>query len=568
MSQKVKILRIRVNGHVYLGDHLDADGALSSVFSGAGSEVAQWLCDGSRTRFNQHRSNRSRWETTDGPDVNCEDPAARVLVSIGHSVTSITDAQARRQFTYLAAMPTYVIQAQQKLEATQWFAAARRRATNRAAGRRGGAMPTFRSRKHSDDTFACWFNGGRNAVFVKTGKRSGMVTITGQNPTGYAAAGHGLRWSVTVHVRLSQPIREYTSVRINWTRKDLVFINVPLPVTGRVTSGEVRGYDRGVRRALADSAGGFIDAPDVSGLIKVRKHHQRKMAKSKIVAGQQGRQFFASRGYQRHKAAAAEVAAKIARVNSDWRQQTSTKIVRGSDLVVFEELKLANMTRRAKGARASQKRGLNRGLLTAGLGALADLTLQKAERSDVTYLSINPAYTSQRCNKCAHIAKGNRESQAGFRCLKCGHTANADTNAARNILDAGLAKWARTKADVGSRIKTGNRATGGIKASAKTAPALNHQPPAIAAQLPVKGILALQGGEDVNSDTVVAEGLPPNQGMTPTVWPIPTTGTASVGNAALGTAGLMRTVADLILDAAIGAVRARLNRVSAAGIRQ
>ena len=47
------------------------------------------------------------------------------------------------------------------------------------------------------------------------------------------------------------------------------------------------------------------------------------------------------------------------------------------------------------------------------------------------------AYTSQRCNKCGHIEKGNRKEQDKFECLACGHRDNADINAALNILASG-----------------------------------------------------------------------------------------------------------------------------------
>ena len=46
---------------------------------------------------------------------------------------------------------------------------------------------------------------------------------------------------------------------------------------------------------------------------------------------------------------------------------------------------------------------------------------------------VNPAYTSQRCSACGHVARENRESQAVFLCTACGYAANADVNAARNI---------------------------------------------------------------------------------------------------------------------------------------
>ena len=50
------------------------------------------------------------------------------------------------------------------------------------------------------------------------------------------------------------------------------------------------------------------------------------------------------------------------------------------------------------------------------------------------------AYTSQTCHQCGHVAKGNRESQAVFKCVECGYQANADVNAAENILSRALAK--------------------------------------------------------------------------------------------------------------------------------
>ena len=51
-------------------------------------------------------------------------------------------------------------------------------------------------------------------------------------------------------------------------------------------------------------------------------------------------------------------------------------------------------------------------------------------------VSITPAsYTSQTCNVCGYIDKGNRPNQHTFKCKNCGHTDNADFNAAKNIRD-------------------------------------------------------------------------------------------------------------------------------------
>jgi len=67
----------------------------------------------------------------------------------------------------------------------------------------------------------------------------------------------------------------------------------------------------------------------------------------------------------------------------------------------------------------------------------------KSELAGVELIEVNPAYTSQRCYSCGHTCASNRENQAEFRCVSCGHEANADINAAKNILAAGHAVNAR-----------------------------------------------------------------------------------------------------------------------------
>ena len=47
---------------------------------------------------------------------------------------------------------------------------------------------------------------------------------------------------------------------------------------------------------------------------------------------------------------------------------------------------------------------------------------------------VNPAYTSQKCEKCGSIHKENRVGEL-FLCKECGYTQDADLNASRNILN-------------------------------------------------------------------------------------------------------------------------------------
>ncbi|MEV0811487.1 transposase [Micromonospora sp. NPDC050200] len=66
----------------------------------------------------------------------------------------------------------------------------------------------------------------------------------------------------------------------------------------------------------------------------------------------------------------------------------------------------------------------------------------KAARAGVALVHVDPAYTSQGCSTCGHIAKANRPNQSIFRCTSCGFAEHADVNAARNIAARGAADWA------------------------------------------------------------------------------------------------------------------------------
>lgn len=57
----------------------------------------------------------------------------------------------------------------------------------------------------------------------------------------------------------------------------------------------------------------------------------------------------------------------------------------------------------------------------------------KAKRAGIEVITVNPAYTSQKCSVCGHTSSDNRKTQAEFVCQCCGHKENADVNAARNI---------------------------------------------------------------------------------------------------------------------------------------
>jgi transposase len=189
------------------------------------------------------------------------------------------------------------------------------------------------------------------------------------------------------------------------------------------------GVDRGVKHAVALSTG---EMTSPTGLRP--KETERLLRLQRRLA-------HAKRGSNRRRKVKAQIAqlkAREADRRKDWAEKTSTSLACRFDVIRFEDLHVKAMTRSARGTleapgrNVRQKAGLNRGILAAGWTLLLTRTEQKApgrvER-------VNPAYTSQTCNACKHVARESRESQAVFRCVACGHQANADVNAARNIAD-------------------------------------------------------------------------------------------------------------------------------------
>ena len=242
-------------------------------------------------------------------------------------------------------------------------------------------------------------------------------------------------------MRLSQPIRAYTSVRVNWTRRELVFVNEPLPVADKVHTGAVIGIDRGVVHTAADDRGGFYDAPNTAELDKKRKFHQRRMAKSKLIAARQRRRFWESRRYQAHKAAAADLAARQLRIRDDFAHKLSTQLVYHNDVIGIETLPLERMTRRATGKGAARNED------SIGPCAMPRWETRQVHRVQSRSSGGRRRRGARRLHQSAlpsmrTHSRENRESQAVFSCKACAWTGNADTNAAINVREEALTRWA------------------------------------------------------------------------------------------------------------------------------
>ncbi|MEU9832195.1 transposase [Streptosporangium sp. NPDC048047] len=236
-----------------------------------------------------------------------------------------------------------------------------------------------------------------------------------------------------VRFRWSRPVpagvKSYRVTRDRAGRWHIAFAAIPQPIPAP-GNGQIVGVDRGVVVSAALSTGELLTVSPLRETEQARlRRLERKLARAKRGSNRRAKV----------KAALARLKARRKDRRKDWVEKTSTDLARRFDVIAVEDLKVAAMTRSARGTadkpgrRVRQKAGLNRGILANGWGLLVTRLEDKAPGRVVR---IDPAFTSQRCSVCGVVDRRARESQARFRCRSCHHAAHADVNAARNIAHA------------------------------------------------------------------------------------------------------------------------------------
>lgn len=210
-----------------------------------------------------------------------------------------------------------------------------------------------------------------------------------------------------------------------------VEIEMDIPIHPSDTSV---GIDMGIKVFAAISTGEIV-AP-----LSSFKRHEKKLAKaqrklSRMVRG--------SNRYKRQKARINQIHQTIANCRHDFTHKLSTRLTDEHSLLVFEDLKIANMSKSAKGTiekpgrNVAAKSGLNKAILDQGWGMFRRQCEYKARWKGGSILRVPPMNTSNECSFCGHISPLNRPSQAMFCCVVCRHTENADLNASKVILARG-----------------------------------------------------------------------------------------------------------------------------------
>ena len=263
---------------------------------------------------------------------------------------------------------------------------------------------------------------------IKAGVKAGFPRFQGRDrydSITYPQSGFSLSGDVAyfskignIRLRLSRPlegkVKTATIIRDcgEWYVSYACEIEAqPLPATGNSV-----GVDVGTTWFAITSDGEFVENP---------RHFQNAMKKLRVAQRSVARKKN-KRSNARRKAVrvVAKLHRKVSRQRLDFHHKTAVKLVRENDLIAHEDLNVGGLGRG----------NLARSIHDVGWSQFFQVLAFKAECTGKRVVAVDPRYTSQRCNVCGHTEKANRVNQSKFVCRDCDHTANADHNAALNIL--------------------------------------------------------------------------------------------------------------------------------------
>ena len=195
------------------------------------------------------------------------------------------------------------------------------------------------------------------------------------------------------------------------------------------------GIDMGVTDRMALSNGHTIDR-------RTKPNDRLKVIQERLSRCKKG-----SRRWRERKAILANHQHRERIRNRNECHRITTELVRRYDLIAVEDLPIVNMTKSAKGTlekpgkNVAQKSGLNRSIQEQTWGLIRSQLAYKAEWAGCEFVEVNPRYTSQTCSVCEKTDASSRDKKdlKRFHCTHCGNEMDADTNAARVILQRALA---------------------------------------------------------------------------------------------------------------------------------
>jgi putative transposase len=292
------------------------------------------------------------------------------------------------------------------------------------------SVPLQQALRHQDKAFAAFF--ARRARYPRFKSRRGRQCAH------YTRSAFSLRGGELLLARTGSPLRfTWTWPGVDVTALDPTMVIICREPDGRwyVTftvdaaapepleeTDHAVGVDLGVTNFAVTSDGDKIANPrHLDRRARSLSRYQRRLARC--------RKGSANRAKARAKIARTH--RKVRDARRDFLHRASTRLVRGNDVIVIEDLAVRNMVR---------NRHLARVISDCGWGEFRRQLEYKCQRARRDLIVIDRWYPSSRtCSACGHLLGELSLSTRHWTCPSCGSRHDRDINAAKNILAAGQA---------------------------------------------------------------------------------------------------------------------------------
>jgi putative transposase len=180
------------------------------------------------------------------------------------------------------------------------------------------------------------------------------------------------------------------------------------------------GIDLGLLSLITTSDGETVKHPTFLRKAEKRlKHLQRKLCRTKK----------ASKNRFKARTRVASQHGRVRRQRLDFNHKLSTRLASEHALIVFEDLRIKNL---------SKNRVLAKSIQDAAWQQLITLTEYKALKVGSRVILVPAAYSTRECNICGKLNNKMGLNVRQFVCIGCGRTLDRDRNAASVVLKRGL----------------------------------------------------------------------------------------------------------------------------------
>lgn len=158
---------------------------------------------------------------------------------------------------------------------------------------------------------------------------------------------------------------------------------------------------------------------------------ERKCARRRALAKKRlGDDWREAKNYQKARKMVAKYRNKEANQRKDFLQKLSTYLVKSYDVIIMEDIRSSNLMKNHK---------LAESIMRSAWRMFRDFLAYKCERYGKELILVNPKNTTRVCSSCG-VNGGKKElSIREWQCQSCEELHDRDINAAKNILNKGLA---------------------------------------------------------------------------------------------------------------------------------